>query len=526
MIVTTCDRKMTRYARATGSKASNEKVANDATPWHIMKQQLVDNLSKEEHFIKKSAKELLEEKQDVFYCDVGNVNNDWAEFEENLTTKSNNSVTKKNKKKEKISLGDIKLKRKSSLKRNIKEVNNTTAEVKLKRCKKDKNRSNNVSSNQMECSMDKHSNENSADTLMKSSDTLQIHKKNENTSFNRHNLEKEKDALSKRQKRNMRKQKKSSCEKNAVFVKTDENTTKQWKKFKNKTSTDYEVTNNRKKVQNNQNNGANEEEEKNRVTKQYNNKFANKLHNLKNIPNTFHTKQFKNNGITKKKLPKIRDDKEHKRRKTDSGSTKIVINGIDIEIVKYDGFPVKKEDAERLCNLKQKMIMNGIPKKEIDTAMKLERRKAEKALTRIRKCVCFHCRKAGHNLSDCPELGSEQIGTGICFKCGSTEHTHFECKVARPTDFRYATCFICREQGHIAKQCPDNPKGIYPQGGCCKICGDVTHLKKDCPELNKEKEESTITLNLITNNNVESLGDNVKITHKKDDKMLKKVVKF
>ena len=31
----------------------------------------------------------------------------------------------------------------------------------------------------------------------------------------------------------------------------------------------------------------------------------------------------------------------------------------EIEIVKFDGFPVKKEDADRLNNLKQKMIMKG-----------------------------------------------------------------------------------------------------------------------------------------------------------------------
>lgn len=171
-------------------------------------------------------------------------------------------------------------------------------------------------------------------------------------------------------------------------------------------------------------------------------------------------------------------------------------------------------------------IFAGIPKKEIDAALKLERRKAEKALARIRRCVCFHCRKAGHNLSDCPELGSEQAATGICFKCGSTEHTHFECKVARPTEFRYATCFICREQGHIAKQCPDNPRGVYPEGGSCKICGDITHLKKDCPDLIVEKEESTITLNTIADGNIESLEESRKTFTEKDDKKSKKVVKF
>lgn len=138
--------------------------------------------------------------------------------------------------------------------------------------------------------------------------------------------------------------------------------------------------------------------------------------------------------------------------------------------------------------------------------MKLERRKAEKSLARVRKLLCFNCRKSGHILSDCPELGGqEEAGTGICFKCGSTEHTHFECKVSKDSAYRYAKCFICHEQGHISSQCPDNPKGVYPNGGCCKICGDVTHLKKDCPNLMKTKEENTITLEKIDDSAVESL---------------------
>jgi zinc finger CCHC domain-containing protein 9 len=171
------------------------------------------------------------------------------------------------------------------------------------------------------------------------------------------------------------------------------------------------------------------------------------------------------------------------------------------------------------------IIFIGIPKHEIDIAMKLERRKCEKALARIRKQVCFHCRKAGHNLSDCPELEKEEISTGICFKCGSTEHTHFECKVNKSDDYRYAKCFICREQGHIAKQCPDNPKGLYPDGGSCKICGDVTHLKKDCTQLLKEKEESAITLDTINNKNLELLDSEINKVNV-EVKPSKKIVKF
>jgi len=32
------------------------------------------------------------------------------------------------------------------------------------------------------------------------------------------------------------------------------------------------------------------------------------------------------------------------------------------------------------------------------------------------------------------------------------------------TAFPFAKCFICLETGHIRKECPDNPKGLYPNG--------------------------------------------------------------
>ena len=76
---------------------------------------------------------------------------------------------------------------------------------------------------------------------------------------------------------------------------------------------------------------------------------------------------------------------------------------------------------------------------------------------------CFRCRKPGHFLADCPELTSD-CGTGICYKCGSTEHSYRECKIVKGDNFKNALCFICKQMGHITKQCPDNPRGLYPNG--------------------------------------------------------------
>ncbi|KAI8871349.1 hypothetical protein GQ42DRAFT_109241, partial [Ramicandelaber brevisporus] len=105
-----------------------------------------------------------------------------------------------------------------------------------------------------------------------------------------------------------------------------------------------------------------------------------------------------------------------------------------------------------------------------------------------RKTVCFHCRKIGHSVGECPDApesvktsSEENTGavSGICFKCGSSEHTARQCR-KKTDDFKFAMCFICRQQGHISAQCPQNEKGLYPNGGGCAYCGSVQHLARDC----------------------------------------------
>merc|ERR1712198_725963 len=156
--------------------------------------------------------------------------------------------------------------------------------------------------------------------------------------------------------------------------------------------------------------------------------------------------------------------------------------------VLFQGFRVTKEDQLRLKNLQTKLKSSGISKLEMDEALKRERRKAEKTLARSKKLVCFNCREPGHMLADCPNKNDLTRDTmpgaaGHCFKCGSLEHTSKDCKskLKRENAYRFAVCFICKQEGHLAKACPDNPKGLYPNGGGCVFCGSAEHLKRDCP---------------------------------------------
>ncbi|KAK9408432.1 zinc finger CCHC domain-containing protein 9 [Crotalus adamanteus] len=127
---------------------------------------------------------------------------------------------------------------------------------------------------------------------------------------------------------------------------------------------------------------------------------------------------------------------------------------------------------------------------EIVTALKKDKRREQRRVKRqeIKKniMVCFHCRKPGHGVADCPAvLESQDMGTGICYRCGSTEHEINKCKAKIDPalgEFPYAKCFICGEMGHLSRSCPDNPKGLYAEGGSCRICGSVEHFKRDCPE--------------------------------------------
>ncbi|XP_028660532.1 zinc finger CCHC domain-containing protein 9 isoform X1 [Erpetoichthys calabaricus] len=129
-------------------------------------------------------------------------------------------------------------------------------------------------------------------------------------------------------------------------------------------------------------------------------------------------------------------------------------------------------------------------KEELSVALKKDKRKNDRRIKRQKakqnNMICFKCRKTGHGLADCPQAEEDQdLGRGICYRCGSTEHEIHRCRAKIDPavgEFPFAKCFICGASGHVSRSCPDNPKGVYSQGGSCRVCGSVEHFQKDCPE--------------------------------------------
>merc|ERR1711860_295702 len=196
----------------------------------------------------------------------------------------------------------------------------------------------------------------------------------------------------------------------------------------------------------------------------------------------------------------------------------------------FRGFRVRQKDWKRLKKLEKDLKSQGVKSKELDEALKKERRIAEKALARSKKLVCFKCRQPGHMLADCPLAGKDdqaRPSSGICFKCGSLEHTSKECKSKRTREdaYNFASCFICKQEGHIAKSCPDNPRGLYPKGGGCVFCGSVEHLKRDCQRKVEKDLRAGVVVGTISDNLEDEPAHNLPFINKKKNKIQARVPK-
>ncbi|KAJ3112728.1 hypothetical protein HK098_007970 [Nowakowskiella sp. JEL0407] len=147
-----------------------------------------------------------------------------------------------------------------------------------------------------------------------------------------------------------------------------------------------------------------------------------------------------------------------------------------------------------------------------DAAVRSEARRLQRQRDKLRDMICFNCREYGHAVADCPQAKEGDIegqATGICYRCGSTAHRVQMCRKFPKKDnpYPFAHCFVCNEQGHLSSQCPQNEKGLYPNGGSCKYCGSVRHLARDCKPM--KQEEGTIQLGTI---DVSQGGDDDDVT--------------
>ncbi|KAJ8959647.1 hypothetical protein NQ318_021834 [Aromia moschata] len=546
---------MTRFARAKGSKASNERVPEEATSWAEMKQQLLeknkeaDNNKKQQEANKTriaNYKAFLEEKEKSELKDSS-----WATFPSDVKTAEN---TRKNVK------DDAKMSVRNKDHVGLLDKDSSDEEFSLLRSKVDQVLSNMINAHN-EDQLEKESETTKLkQNKRKTSKTSKVKQPSESVTqkpeikqnaeqliqsqiLNRNTTDSDSEGPPEEEssKNELAKSegKVNNNESNQTNKSKDNLSEKDLKKIEKKEQRRLRQVLKRKQIKAELKKQKEEMENKNTANHEEissENPCENiSVRNREMNGNRGNNYKEKTGNLDKTnmkvKKAKIRDKEDHSRRKPFLPHT-MFINGKELEIEYVDGFPVKKDDAERLKKLRKEMISKGLPRSEINIALKLERRKAEKAFAREKKKVCFNCRKSGHNLSECPELNKNQVaqtaGSGICFKCGSTEHTHFECKVVRNQEFKFAQCFICNEQGHIARQCPDNARGLYPKGGACRVCGDVTHLKKDCPtyQAQQQKQENDLKIETFGDSNPDILEGNEHSNKIMINKIPNKVVKF
>ncbi|PAV62176.1 hypothetical protein WR25_16980 [Diploscapter pachys] len=169
------------------------------------------------------------------------------------------------------------------------------------------------------------------------------------------------------------------------------------------------------------------------------------------------------------------------------------------ELVNYEG---TLEDLKKMVTelVKKKKLFRKEAGDVVHKWKNREKRRVGRQVEKQIRKVCLNCRESDHHVAECPKLNAENAvsgkseqssGTaiGICFKCGSTEHAIYQCR-KKIMGFPFATCFVCKQQGHLSRDCKQNQKGVYPDGGSCNLCGSNQHLKRDCTELKDQKKRA------------------------------------
>lgn len=408
---------MTRFARAKGSKASNERVPEEATSWTIMKQQLLENDNNLKN--RENEKKINEQKTANYQKFLKEKEEEeskhavWASFpvqrskslllkqktkssekgKTSLKTKNNNEVKENRAQKKHLKIVEIK----EGIIQNeiIKNNNHPNNSVRSKKQK--------VKKHKLETG--------ESDDIKKSSSVTQVVKTK--TKENNANQKKEEkvpisdDSVIQKKKPKKRKLEDADVSKNKKVkkdinqpkkqIKADLTETdlkriekkkqkrikqllkkKQFKEQKKQQKTD---TGSEQQTPNETENTHSDEIVINSAQSKDDTKQNNTLEKRNDS-----RKPFKKPFTPLKNKKNERIDGEHKRKKPHLPH-KLFINGKELEIAYIEGFPVKKEDGDRLKKLRKEMISKGLPRSQIDVALKLERRKAEKALAREKKKV-------------------------------------------------------------------------------------------------------------------------------------------
>lgn len=209
---------------------------------------------------------------------------------------------------------------------------------------------------------------------------------------------------------------------------------------------------------------------------------------------------------------------------------------------------ITKQERRKVVKLSQKLIkyndltdrqkkrLEVKEKKSLPKLSKEDRKRKfgidvneEREIEAANFTICLGCRKRGHYVKDCPQLPISTVqketakdSIEICFNCGSYEHTLKNCNQVRNHNgqLKFANCFICKKVGHISRDCPENPNGLYPNGGCCHICLLKTHLVRDCPNRTEEDKLKRIQLLDDTKNGIRIEGLTSKESKLKGDEII------
>lgn len=428
---------MTRFARAKGSKASNERIPEKSTPWAIMKQELLEKshnlkVEKDEKEVNKQKitnyKKFLKEKEEE-----ESKHTVWASFPvqrnkslllDNKSKKSFKAKTQMNDvgrsqlaqgkmKEKKLKLVLVKEKQfknsisamekiDSSLHKNVKEekkkdkktggIENKTKDGKGEGEQEHRIMINSVTKTKKKRSKQMKMGAQEVDSIktkkiapknVSSINNLKKKKKNGKQMKDEESGEKTKNT---KKLKNLKKEKTELTETDLKKIeKKKQKKIKQLlkkKQFKEKLK-DQKVTAEDQKL-NKPRNSKENETVSNGISAVKTTLEENNLQEDKNKVEKLSKKQMVQLKNKKKKI----SDGEPQRRKP-SLPHKMFINGKELEISYVEGFPVKKEDAERLKKLRKEMISKGLPRSQIDAALKLERRRAEKSLAREKKKVGY-----------------------------------------------------------------------------------------------------------------------------------------